>query len=94
MYSSLIKVSNVFEKLFKTIGKVFLGLTLIYFFLISVLIEHYYFKVFPNETTKSIVAYIYFASPSIITLVLSIASFVVARCAYNIRLELPADDKK
>lgn len=92
-YSSLIKSSNAFVKLFKALGKVFLVMTIIFFILACFMLKRYSSD-FPPGLLQHYAGCIYFMSPAIITLVLSVASFVAAKCAYNIRLELPAESEK
>lgn len=89
-YSSLLKSSDAFEKLFKTLSKILLGLTVVFIVLGVILIKHFT-RYFPSGLMEHYAAILYFMAPAIITLVLSIATFVAAKCAYHVRFELPVD---
>ena len=92
-YSSLVKSSKAFERLFEILHKVFLVMTIV----LAILGSYSMWYLFGNRYDKDfewLLAFLYVMSPAIITLVLTIASFIAARFARNIRQELPVDDKK
>ena len=87
------KYSRSFERLFKILSKVFLIMT-IALAILGTYAMWYLFRDPYNEGFERTLALLYFLSPAIITLILSAASYVAAKLAFNIRLELPADNKK
>ena len=92
-YSSFVESSKAYERLFEILHKVFLVMTIVLVVLGRFVIG-YFDKYLPYEKFDQFIAILYIMSPAIVTLVLTIASFIAARFARNIRQELPVDDKK
>ena len=96
-YSSLIFASAGFEKLFNCLAKIFAVLTVVSFVLANQLGPYLKLNLPVDSETydwTKLVMYIYLCMPTLLCLVLTIASRVAWRISHNMRFDLPLDDKQ